>query len=69
MLEQEDLAVLLEVLFGLAFNKPSEVVDVVLNLIEFFDELLEGAAVDVAQLANQYGIEHSQVPQALQHCL
>lgn len=59
MLEQKDLAVLFEILLSLAFNKLSEVVNVVLYLIEFLDKLLERPAIDIAQLANQYRIENS----------
>lgn len=53
MLEQEDLAVLLEVFLSLAFHKPSEVVNIVFDLVELLYELLEGSTVDIAQLADQ----------------
>lgn len=48
MLKQEDLAVLLEVLFSLALHKLGEVVDIVFYLIELLYELLEGPAVYIA---------------------
>lgn len=67
VLQQEVLAVLLEVVLRLPLDKFCVVVDVLLNFEEFLYEFLKGPPVNIPQLSNQNRVKHTQVPQALKH--
>ena len=53
--------VLLEVIFALAQYEFLVAVNVALNLEELFEELLVGSPVNIPQLPDFYGIEHTQI--------
>ncbi len=57
--QDEVLAVFLEILFTLPFDKGIVAIDILLDFEELFYELYERSAIDVAQFTNQYGVEYT----------
>ncbi len=54
-----------KVIFRLTFNKLCVVVDVLLDLKEFFYELFKWSAIYVSKLSNENGVKDSEISQTL----